>query len=167
MSVVACKIHEDKIRVAADSIIVLGYTQDKREKEAKLCLVNGMVVGGVGLLKDISLFMLYCKTRVPHDTDEFSILEFLGDFHGWKKKKTDDKEIECSFIFVYDGTAFVIEGYSIRRIKDYEAIGAGRDFALAALYLGHDADKAVDVACELSIYCEKPVNIIDYPYKKG
>lgn len=34
------------------------------------------------------------------------------------------------------------------------------DFALAALHLGHTAEEAVEVATELSIYCEKPVQVI-------
>ena len=34
------------------------------------------------------------------------------------------------------------------------------DFALAALYLDNSAEEAVKVACELSIYCEEPIQMI-------
>lgn len=41
-----------------------------------------------------------------------------------------------------------------------EAIGWGFDFALAALYLGHPVQKAVETAIELSVYCEGPIQAI-------
>ena len=42
-------------------------------------------------------------------------------------------------------------------IITYEAIGAGLDYALAALYLGHTVEDSVKTACELSVYCEQPI----------
>lgn len=43
------------------------------------------------------------------------------------------------------------------QIKDYVAIGAGDDFATAALYLGHTPREAVEVACNLSCYVAGPI----------
>lgn len=37
--------------------------------------------------------------------------------------------------------------------SEFYAMGHGRDFALAAMHLGHDARKAVEVACELDAFC--------------
>jgi len=45
----------------------------------------------------------------------------------------------------------------VQRVEKFEAIGAGSDFALAALFLGKDSREAVEVACQLSIYCEEPI----------
>ena len=38
------------------------------------------------------------------------------------------------------------------------AIGSGREFAMAAMYLGHDARKAVEVACALDCGCGNGVD---------
>jgi hypothetical protein len=41
-----------------------------------------------------------------------------------------------------------------QRLEDpFTAMGHGRDFALAAMHLGCDALRAVEVACELDIFC--------------
>ena len=45
----------------------------------------------------------------------------------------------------------------IEEINDYAAIGAGRDYAYAALYLGHEPKEAVKVACDLSCYVSEPI----------
>ena len=54
-------------------------------------------------------------------------------------------------------------GWAIGRVADFEAIGAGMDFALAALYLGHSVTEAVETAIELSVYCENPVQVLSWP----
>lgn len=40
------------------------------------------------------------------------------------------------------------------------AIGSGRDFALAAMYLGCDAAGAVHVACEFDSACGNGVDVV-------
>ena len=45
----------------------------------------------------------------------------------------------------------------VNEVNEYAAIGAGEDFALAALYLGHSAKEAVKVACELSAFVAEPI----------
>ena len=45
----------------------------------------------------------------------------------------------------------------VNEINEYAAIGAGEDFALAALYLGHSAKEAVKTACELSAFVAEPI----------
>jgi hypothetical protein len=54
-----------------------------------------------------------------------------------------------------------MEGFWCKEVTDYTAIGAGMDFALAALYLGNSVKEAIKAACHLSVYCEEPVNIIE------
>jgi 20S proteasome alpha/beta subunit len=41
--------------------------------------------------------------------------------------------------------------------SDPFAIGSGCDFAIAAMHLGATAEEAVELACELDIYCSLPV----------
>jgi hypothetical protein len=44
----------------------------------------------------------------------------------------------------------------------YWAIGCGRLYALTALHLGHDAKKAVEVACELDSGCGMGVDVLHH-----
>ena len=60
----------------------------------------------------------------------------------------------------FKGKAWWIQDLFIEEIKNYAAIGAGRDYALAALYLGNSVSMAVEAACELNVYCKRPVKII-------
>lgn len=41
------------------------------------------------------------------------------------------------------------------------AIGCGREYALAAMYLGHDAAKGVEVASALDIYCGNGIDTLE------
>lgn len=43
----------------------------------------------------------------------------------------------------------------------FTAMGSGRDYALAAMHLGHGAKKAVQVACELDITCGKGIDVLE------
>lgn len=43
----------------------------------------------------------------------------------------------------------------------FYAMGHGRDFALAAMHLGHDARKAVEVACALDAFCGCGIDVVE------
>ena len=158
MSVVACRINGDGIELSADSICVQGYTQEKTSgKFAKLFEVADMVIGGVGLASENVLMQVFALTHKPASPTEADMVVFLSEFSAWKKARTDKFDMENDFIFAFEGKAFRTNGFSIKEVMDYTAIGAGMDFALAALYLEHGTVKAVETACELSVYCERPV----------
>lgn len=159
MSVVACRVYEDRIEIAADSIVVRDCTQAKGEriKFAKLAQVNGMTIGTVGKCEESTLFLQFCETRKPASNTERDVRAFLVEFAEWKKKQTEAWAVENRYIFIVEKRAFHIDEFMVCGIVNYEAIGAGQDFALAALYLGRDVRESVEAACELSIYCEKPI----------
>jgi ATP-dependent protease HslVU (ClpYQ) peptidase subunit len=164
MSIVCCKLSEKEIKVAADSISVYGYTQEKaKDKYSKLCEINGMIIGSVGLCEESSMLQIFASTRKPASPIESEILNFIAEFAEWKKKRTEKYTIENDYLIAFDGRIFKVSSFFIKEILKYEAIGAGRDYALSTLYLGHDVEKAVEVACELSIYCEKPVQVLTMP----
>ncbi|MEM7348556.1 MAG: hypothetical protein AAF485_30380 [Chloroflexota bacterium] len=162
MSVVACKITENGYEIAADSITVRGYTQTKGQttRHSKLFEINDMVVGSTGYAEEVSLFRLFVSTRKPSNPDEYSMLELLSDFSDWKSKKANDGDISNSYIIGFAGKVFAINHWLIEEVVKYEAIGAGEDFALAALHLGFSANEAVETAIELSVFCEGPVQLI-------
>jgi len=160
MSVVAVRVEKDKITIGADSILVSGYTQEK-DKMAKLFQNEWMVVGDVGEAQEGALFQIFSKTRKPRESSVDAMTEYLFDFFSWKREKTDSDSLENSYIIIFNKKAFLIEGFYVKEVMDYAAIGAGMDFALAALYLGSSVQDAIKTACHLSILCEEPVNIIE------
>ena len=160
MSVVAVKIKKDKIVIGADSIIVSGWTQEK-DKLAKLNEVNGMVIGDVGDAQEGGLFLVYCKTRKPREASVDALVEFMSEFQDWMNNKIGETKLTNQYVIVLDGKAFMMEGFFIKEVTDYTAIGAGMDFALSALYLGNSVKEAIKASCHLSVYCEEPINIIE------
>ena len=167
MSIVAVRIYDDEIIIAADSITVRGGgTQSKggETKFVKLFDMNGMIIGGVGWCEELSLMQLFAQTTKPSRADSLGILDFMAQFSSWKNNKITKPDIDNDYIIVFDRRVFSVNGWFVNEVTGYEAIGAGEDYALAAMYLGHDPKEAVEVACELSIYCEKP--IIEYKVRK-
>jgi ATP-dependent protease HslVU (ClpYQ) peptidase subunit len=160
MSVVAVKVKKNKIIIGADSILVSGWTQEK-DKLAKLNQVNGMVIGDVGDAQEGALFLIFCKTRKPREASVDALVEFMSEFQDWLNNKIGESKLENQYVIVLEGKAFVMEGFFIKEVTDYTAIGAGMDFALSALYLGNSVEESIKAACHLSVYCEEPVNIIE------
>lgn len=161
MSVVAVKIEKDKITIGADSIIIISESTQEKNKLAKLYQNDWMVVGDVGDAQEGALFQIFSKTRKPKTATVEAITEYMFDFFSWKKEKTDINELESEYIIIFNKKVFLIVGFYVREITDYAAIGAGMDFALAALYLNSDIKTAIETACHLSTLCEKPVNLIE------
>lgn len=160
MSVVAVKVEKDKITIGADSILVSGWTQEK-DKLAKLNKVNDMVIGDVGDAQEGALFLMYCKTRKPREASVEALVEFMSEFQDWMAKKVDVTKLGNQYVIILDGKAFMMEGFFIKEVTDYTAIGAGMDYSLAALYLGNSVKESIKAACHLSIYCEEPINIME------
>ena len=79
-----------------------------------------------------------------------------------EKEKIDDDKIENSYIFVYKGKSYSFYDYHVLEIKDFHAIGAGYQYATTALYLNHTVGEAIKISCDLSVYCEMPVNIFEF-----
>jgi len=169
MSVVACRITKGGYEIAADSISVRWATQEKgdRSKLSKLTSINGLDIGASGDVGEIGMFYTFASTRRPERPTEAALLEFLAEFSKWKKDRIGGGDLKAAYLIGYEGHVFYVSGWCITEVATFEAIGAGMDFALAALHLGHTAEEAVEVATELSIYCEKPVQVIRREDKHG
>ncbi len=162
MSVIACRILPNGYEIASDSISVRAWTQSKGEntKFSKLFEENDLVIGCVGSAEESSMLQIYCRTRKPTSPTEAALLEFMSEFSSWKKDKVGKTGLDNAYLIGYRGKVFSINGWFIQEVLKYEAFGAGMDYALAALYLEKTAFEAVKVACELSILCEEPIQVI-------
>lgn len=163
MSAVAAKVYPNSIVMAADSILVKGYS--KRNKNfSKIAKINDMIIGGCGSAQEISLMWHYMQTHKPAASTDKDILNFIIEFSQWKSNMGAGSSIDNEYLLIFKGHLFEIQNMLVHKIKDFSAIGAGEDFAAAALYLGHSPEEAVKVACELSCYVCEPV--ISYMERK-
>ena len=157
MSVVCAKIYEDRIEVAADSIIVQGWSKETKGEFSKLVKINDMIIGATGNCDELSLLLHFAKTHKPETPSERDLLSFIAEFSRWKREGYDNSSIVNTYIIIFGEKVFCIERFFVREIKSYMAIGAGQDFANAALYLGHSPRDAVKVACNLSCFVAEPI----------
>ena len=164
MSVVTAKVYKDKIVMAADSIVVTGWSKDTQGDFVKIKEINDMILGGTGGCQEQSLMWHYMHTHKPASPLEKDVLEFIVEFSKWKKDIVGDASVYNTYLLAYGGHLFRIAAMFVCEIQNYCAVGAGEDFANAALYLGHDPREAVKVACELSCFVAEP--IIEYTMLK-
>lgn len=167
MSVVVCKVNKNNIEVAADSICVCGYSKlpAHTTNHTKLMKYNDIIVGGCGYAEETSLFFHYLKTHLIEETaTEADILNFIMEFKKWKSTYSSTP-IENSYIIAYKGRAFMVEGMFITEITNFCAIGAGRDYANGAFYMGATAKEAVEAACSLCAMVAEPIEVVSI--KKG
>lgn len=52
--------------------------------------------------------------------------------------------------------------YPFEMEDPFYALGSGRDFAIAAMYLGCDAKKAVEIACLFEVNCGNGIDVLDF-----
>ena len=163
MSIVAVKINEKGFTMSADSICVRGWTQEKGERTdvTKLVRVNGLALGFAGYASEGILLSIFSQTRQPAGPTHEAIINFLAEFSEWKNKRTGESKIENQYLIGFKGKAFRCHGWAVMEVKTFEAVGAGEDFALSAMHLGHSTEEAVKVACELSAFCELPAITIE------
>ena len=164
MSVVAARVYKDKIIMAADSIIVRGWSKRTDHDIVKIDEINGMIVGGTGYAQELSLMWQYMATHKPASATEKDVLSFIVEFSQWKRNLIGNGNVDNTYLMAYDGHLFQIEEMLVYEVSEYSAVGAGQDFANAVLYLGNSPRDAVKVACELSCFVAEP--IIEYAMQR-
>ena len=165
MSVIACKSYDARWEFASDSLRAHAWTQFKDTKKfsshAKLYEEGSIIIGSVGLSEDAELLRLFCQTHFPFEAEQRAIVEFFVEFYAWRKdyigNLRGERKHENSFLLGYQDRVFYINSLFVTEVKTYMAIGAGEDFALAALYLDKSPAEAVRAAIMHSVFCEDPV----------
>ena len=165
MSVVAARVYEDRIEIAADSICVNGSTKlnGAENKVSKLFKIGDFVIGGVGESEELNLFRRYFKDNMISELNEDRLLDFLIEFKKWKKDLCESDEIENRYMIASKGKCFTAKKLFVFPVDDYYAIGAGEFFARGAMYMGATPVEAVKAACDLSIYVSEPIILETIP----
>ena len=158
MSIIAIRRTDTGFEIASDSIGVWGNTQVKDAE--KLWQISGdLILGSVGQSSLGTLMKDFISDGRASRKYGKRMAGFALQFHLFARKY-DLKSEDNSFIIVYKSEAWMLNGLHVARINKYEAVGAGRDYALAALHLGFSALEACEVACDLCTQCERPIKVL-------
>lgn len=156
MSVIAAKVYDNYIEICADSII-MNEDGTKRTNFAKLRNINNMIVGGCGDAEELCLFFNYVETYAVPEATETSILDYMNRFSSFKLSYTNESELRNIYVIAVEGHLFEVDNKFVQEVYDITACGRGMPYALTALHLGHSAEEAVSVTCDLCCYTSGPV----------
>ena len=167
MTVIAATKTTDGIKFAADSISVSGHLHipDPAMGKGKLFQQNGMIVGGTGDSSENQLLQLFCRNHKPTASTAEAVIDFLVEFREFCQKKDSNFSSSNHFLIAFEGALFrtYTGTFEVFEVEEFSAVGAGADFAIAALALGHSAKEAVDLAIRLSVWCAAPVVEMEQP----
>lgn len=166
MTVIAARKTAEEIIFAADTLISDGYIKSTPSDiiHSKLFQQNDMVIGTTGDCYEGTMMELFSRNHKPVDSSRLGVIDFLVEFREWVRKKESGYSPKNGFLIAFDHKLFrVYGGLEVYEVQEFDAIGAGRDFAKAALHLGHTPHEAVEVACKLSLYCSEPITDMVVP----
>jgi ATP-dependent protease HslVU (ClpYQ) peptidase subunit len=161
MTVVVAKKQNGQITFAADSIQVLGHgviVTDRSIAVNKLFQHNGLTIGTTGSSGEGSLMFLFSRNHRPVAPTFEAVMDFLLEFDAWARGKDKSFSGHNEYLLAYDGELFrCFTMLDVFKVEEFDAIGAGADFAKTALHLNHSPYEAVEIACQLSVFCNLPV----------
>ncbi len=163
MTVVAARKYPDRIEFAADSIVTRGSTQitDRSIAAPKLFQQNGLTIGLTGALAEGSLMQIFTRNHKPASASLEGVIDFLFEFEGWVRNRDTAFTIDNAYLIGFEGKLFrTYPRFDVFEVSEFDAIGAGQDFAITAMHLEKTPTEAVSIACVLSVWCSLPVSTI-------
>ena len=135
----------DGTTLAADKLASYGGTVTT---VTKIHCINGLLVGGSGESSFIGAMLEW--VRSGREPDKFP------------KSQSDKDDWQPLLVVELDGTTSLYERtqYPIRHEQRCIAIGSGREYAMAAMHLGCDAQQAVEVAIALDCNCGNGIDVL-------
>lgn len=130
--------------LAADRMIVDGYA---KQSGTKIHRVNGELFGYSGCMSTGMARMEWVRAGM----DPATYPKVPEDEFGRLLRIAADGQIML----------YTVNGFPMRYESRFYAIGSGSDFALAAMFLGHSAERAVYVASELSSECGMGIDTLE------
>lgn len=163
MSVVAAKVDQKnkKIIIGADSQTT-SYSHNKSQTNKIFKISDDFIIGGVGYASHNQMMRNFCETSKPASNKDTDIIDFFIKFDSWASSRMGDYKSYNDWLLVYKGKCFMMSSdLYCKEVTTYSAIGSGHEFSKAALYLGHNVEESLKVACELTIYCSEPLEIFE------
>lgn len=172
MTCIACKKDSEWIYISSDSQSswdMIGNKETDKSKDktkknhSKIYEENWMVIGACGSVSESNIMKLFAKNHKPKSADEDGMMEFMIEFKERATKKDSWFEYDNEYIIIYQNKIYKCYWIDVSEVPEYTAIWSWMFFALSALYLWFDTEKAVEVACEFDLYCWWKIQTIHIP----
>jgi ATP-dependent protease HslVU (ClpYQ) peptidase subunit len=163
VTVIAGKIEEDKIVIGSDGQRTWGWQAKEVLQDGKLIVLPDIIVGGAGYGSHNNHMAVYLTSHKPQSSEKRDILQFFVEFNQWCDKMIKNFESQNCWLLAYDGRLTSVTYDLSVNYHDYWAVGSGWEYARTALHLGKTVEEAIEVACELTIFCAPPILIHELP----
>lgn len=163
MTVIAGKVEADKIVIGSDSQVTWGWHAKDLIDDGKLMELPDLIVGGAGHGSHLNYMAIYLESHKPRSAEKRDILEFFVEFHQWIDKMIKDFKPRTSWLIAYDGKLISVTADLSVYYHETWAIGSGWEYARTALHLGHTVEEALQIACDLTVFCGPPIVVRELP----
>lgn len=156
MTVIAAKVFNDKIEMSCDSAGTRGWHSRNNFMPSKVIKGQDFLVGLCGSATLITFLHMFSKNHPIGDGEEAAVIDWIVEFLEFIKKKTGswhNTKNSDQLIIAHKSGLYTIENWAPIKVKDWHAIGSGFEYAESAFYLGHNTEKAVEVANNFCFGC--------------
>lgn len=134
--------------IAADRLVTAGNM--RAGFVTKIFAAHDMVVGISGSLSDLGLFQMWFNSELLDTVPSFS-------------DEVDGIVVDADHNIFYIGA----KGNRVMVAGEYAAVGSGEEYAMAAMAMGADARKAVEIAIQLDTLSGGGIDVLTAPKQKG
>jgi ATP-dependent protease HslVU (ClpYQ) peptidase subunit len=136
--------------LVADTLNIDGYGLP--DYADKLYIGKDFLMGGAGQRHEIQKWW-----KVVKDMPLSEVLEY-----GYPCYDKDANDQAIMLVCRVSRVAYKLGGSSFTKCsRNYHAVGSGRDYAIAAMYLGKTARQAVEIARIFDVYTGGPLQVMD------
>lgn len=121
-----------------------------------------LLIGATGSCEQAGLMNLFIRGNFIEDfNNEKEVINWLEKFYIFIREKDNRlNSLDNQWLLAKGDKCYFCHNYYVAEVKEFEAMGCGRDYALGALEMGADIEKAVEVACKYSPFCSEPITKI-------
>lgn len=163
MTVIAGKVESDRIVIGSDSQVTWGWQSKELIDDGKLMVLPDLIVGGAGYGSHLNYMAIYLENHKPRTSEKRDVLEFFVEFHQWIDKMIKDFKPYNRWLIAYDGRLISVTSDLSVNYHDFWAVGSGWEYARTALHLGHSVEEALQIACDLTVFCAPPLVVRELP----
>lgn len=174
MTVIACKVFENSISIAADTQVTKGDCVVPGLLYSKIKHIGEITLAGSGRCDEFNLLQKYIESNsMPTEANCISV--YMAGFYKWrdslsewiKPTPEDRSDSNNHYIFIIRGRVFVIGGLVCFELAPgaLYATGSGEEYAMGAMGAGATPEEAVKIACKYDVSCSEPID--NFSAKRG
>ena len=162
MTVIAARVHKGRVEMACDSKVTRNSSRMRNIEKDKILKVGKYLIGASGNSSTLVVLQKFLSTVINPSEKFNSVFDFCMEFKNYCLELNLEKDMDFYLLIATPtNKLYAVWNWVPERIDNFVAIGSGRLEAEVAMYLGHDVQKACEVACELDDGCDFPIRVFD------